>query len=472
MRKFGSAAVTVIGLFAVTYFRDAVQSAATKEATVSPAAKAPGADADKPLPVTPQEAHRPGRIPDRIILTWQGDPAHSQSVSWRTDTSVAAPRAQIAPAEGGPKFPAKAVDVPAVTTVLTTDLGSAQYHSAQFTNLKPATRYAYRVGDGANWSEWFQFRTAAATAEPFSFVYFGDAQNDLRSMWSRVIREAWSDAPKASFMIHAGDLINRAESDADWGEWFQAGGWLNGMIPSLATPGNHEYVSDKEKKLPPRLSHHWRPLFALPENGPAGFEETVYSFDYQGVRFISLNSNVGRDRQVEWLEQTLSSNPHRWTILTFHHPVYSTAKNRDNTELRNLWKPLFDKYRVDLVLTGHDHSYGRTGLAVPANVAEGVNEVSEAGTVYVVSVSGPKMYEVQKRSFQKRVAEDTQLYQIIHIDGSTLRYESRTAVGELYDAFTLKKRPGQTNELVEQAPDIPERLRPPVEEKKAAANAN
>ena len=50
--------------------------------------------------------------------------------------------------------------------------------------------------------------------------------------------------------------------------------------------------------------------------------------------------------------------------------------------------------------------------------------------------------------------------------------EHGEGMGELYDAFTLKKRPGQTNELVEQAPDIPERLRPPVEEKKAAANAN
>ncbi len=45
-------------------------------------------------------------------------------------------------------------------------------------------------------------------------------------MWSRVIREAYSDAPKAKFMIHAGDLINNAEKDAEWGEWFGAGGWL------------------------------------------------------------------------------------------------------------------------------------------------------------------------------------------------------------------------------------------------------
>ncbi|MGE3315898.1 MAG: metallophosphoesterase, partial [Planctomycetaceae bacterium] len=59
-----------------------------------------------------------------------------------------------------------------------------------------------------------------------------------------------------------------------------------------------------------------------------------------------------------------------------------------------------------------------------------------------------------------RAAEDTQLYQIISIDGSTLRYEARTATGELYDAFRLTKQPGKINELTEKIPPIPERRRP------------
>jgi hypothetical protein len=59
----------------------------------------------------------------------------------------------------------------------------------------------------------------------------------------------------------------------------------------------------------------------------------------------------------------------------------------------------------------------------------------------------------------KRLAEDTQLYQIIHIDGDTLRFEARTAVGELYDAFCLKKRVGQINSLEELPPETAERLR-------------
>ncbi len=279
-------------------------------------------------------------------------------------------------------------------------------------------------------------------------------------IWSRVIREAHRDAAKASFMLHAGDLINSGNDDAEWGEWFGAGAWLNAMVPSVATPGNHEYPRDPERPDGPRrLTHHWRPQFTLPENGPKGLEETVYYLDYQGTRIISLNSNERESEQVPWLEQVLADNPNRWTIVTFHHPVYSTARGRDNATIRTLWKPVFDKFHVDLVLQGHDHTYGRFVPELTENVATGATARSpEAGTVYVVSVSGPKMYKLDRTPAMRRAAQNTQLYQIISIDDDKLRYEARTATGELYDAFRLKKQPGKLNELVDEIPDTPERL--------------
>jgi hypothetical protein len=59
------------------------------------------------------------------------------------------------------------------------------------------------------------------------------------------------------------------------------------------------------------------------------------------------------------------------------------------------------------------------------------------------------MYKITKGDYAKRLAEDTQLYQIIDIDHSTLRYRAFKATGELYDEFTLKKRAGRPNLLVE-----------------------
>ncbi len=423
-------------------------------------------------------------MPDRIVLTWQGDPRTTQSVTWRTTTEVTTGLAEIAEAKAEPYFTEKAVQVASSSQLLETDINTARFHTVAFNKLRPGTRYAYRVGDGTNWSEWFHFSTAAGEDEPFSFIYFGDAQNNIRSMWSRVVREAQRDAPKAAFMLHAGDLINSAESDAEWGEWFGAGGWLNAMIPCVATPGNHEQAKAGDGR---RLSHHWRASFAFPENGPPGLEESCYTMVYHNVRLISLNSNERQADQAIWLDQVLSENKSPWVICTFHHPIFSTGRDRDNAELRALWKPIIDKYRVDLVLQGHDHTYGRTSLTVPnqlnspsdasiatpdiplatQNVATGVQNVDTAtGTIYVVSVSGPKMYNVQRHSFMPRVAEDLQLYQVIHIDGDTLTYEAKTAVGELYDSFKLNKRAGQINELIEIASEVPEHLRPQADKPK------
>jgi 3',5'-cyclic AMP phosphodiesterase CpdA len=439
-------------------------------------------DHGPPTPVADAVAHRPTAIPDRIIRTFAGDPARSIAVTWRTDAGVSKGVAQIAPADAGPKFPARARTIVAASTSLSTDLGEARYHSVVFEDLSPAVTYAYRVGDGVNWSEWVHAKTASDKPEPFSFLYFGDAQNDVKSLWSRVIRGAYSDASKASFIVHAGDLINRANQDAGWGEWFGAGGWVNAMVPSIPTPGNHEYErpkagpADANGKVPERakaeLSRHWRPQFALPLNGPAGLEETVYYVDYQGVRIISLNSNEQVEGQVPWLEGVLAGNPNKWTILTFHHPIYSPTKNRDNAALRDLWQPVLDRHKVDLVLQGHDHTYARTGPRVHDNVpGGGAHRDDEGGTIYVVSVSGPKMYELGREEWMRRAAEDTQLYQIIRIDGDTLKYEARTAVGDLYDGFSLLKREGLPNRLIEQRPATPERLRPVAPKPPAAEPA-
>jgi len=423
----------------------------------------------------PAEMYAPGIMPDRIILTWAGDPKTTQAVTWRTSVEVVEGYAELAIAGGGPDFAVLTEDYHATTTALKTDINTAHFHSVQFKNLKPGTKYAYRVGDKTNWTEWFHFSTEKEQAEPFSFIYFGDAQNDIRSMWSRVIREAHSDAPKAKFIIHAGDLINRAQSDGEWGEWFGAGAWINAMIPSVPAVGNHEmHKSEADSKS--TLSHHWRPQFTLPSSESEGLDETCYTLSYQDTLIVVLNSNERLEQQVPWLDNVLKNNKKRWVVCTFHHPIFSTGKDRDNAKLRSLWKPVLDKYRVDLVLQGHDHTYGRTGLETPVaepvtigNVPTGVQKMDTfTGTIYVVSVSGPKMYKLSPKPFMKRVAEDTQLYQVIHIDGDTLRYESRTAIGDLYDGFVLEKETGKVNRMTELEPAVPERRREPVTQEPAA----
>ena len=367
------------------------------------------------------------------------------AVTWRTSADVESAWAEIAPADDGPLFARNARRVDAESQLFTSDLGPARYHTALFADLAPQTMYAYRLGDGKTWSAWQQFTTLSAGPRPLEFLYVGDAQNDILSFWARLVRQGYSSAPEADFIVHAGDLVNDANRDAEWGEWFLAGGWIFGKLPSLATPGNHEYQRENGDRR--ALSRHWRPQFALPTNGPENLAETCYFLDIQGVRFISLNSNEQQEAQAAWIDELLRDNPNRWTVVTHHHPIYSSAEGRDNPELRALWQPIYDKHGVDLVIQGHDHSYARGNLATGANMRS-----PDRGTVYVVSVSGPKMYDVDRTDWMARVAEDKQLFQIIRIAGDRLEYESRTASGLLYDAFELHKRADGSKELIDRSP--------------------
>jgi 3',5'-cyclic AMP phosphodiesterase CpdA len=393
--------------------------------------------------------YSPTRMPDRIVLTWQTDPSISQAVSWRSATGVGEAVVELAVAASDPEFVENSRLVPARTSVVRTESGMALYHSANLTGLSPSTAYAYRVGDGEHWSEWLQFTTASARPEPFTFIYFGDAQTELHSLWSRAIRAAYSAAPEARFMIHAGDLVNQRgrSHDAEWGEWFDAGDWIFGMVPNIPAAGNHDYVKNRRGDYT-GLAAQWEVQFALPENGPPGLGSSVYFLDYQGVRIIVLDSNHAihfdsAEAQAEWLEPLLRDNPNAWTIVAYHHPLTTTSEEReDPAALNRYWRPLFERYGVDLVLQGHDHTYSRDSDPV---------RQGEIGPIYLVSVSGPKMYDVTEiaREQLDLAGGAVQLFQLIEIDGPVLRFQARAVTGEVFDAFQLVRHEDGRKSLVE-----------------------
>ena len=417
------------------------------------------------------------KYPDRIFLSFYGDPAYSRAVAWRTSTDFSRAYLEVAPALGESRFDKAAVRIEAKTEAFDINestfniQGIVHYHSAIIGNLQPDTLYAYRVGDGEEiWSEWIQFRTAHAEPRPFKFVYFGDAQNSVLSHWSRVIRMAYQTAPDAPIAIHAGDLVNRAHRDYEWAEWFKAGSFLHAQWTGFPVPGNHEYdrldreAQDAEKIL----SHTWRGQFELPveEELPEILHETVYTVDFQGVQFIALNSNREQEAQIPWLKKQLQKKGPRWRVVTFHHPIFSPGNDRDNPELRDAWKPIFDEYGVDLVLQGHDHTYARG--QVPVQSHDGVFKKDTFQTMYVTSVSGPKMYEIREGKFDsygdehglvpQRQAENTQFFQVIEVDGNTITYSAYTAVGELYDQAVITKDFASGVKIIEQKiPDVPRR---------------
>lgn len=412
-----------------------------------------------PPAVNPATIYRPDATPGRVILTPTETPSVSQNVSWRTSSDVTTPKVELALASKGDAQASKTV--PATTTTMTADLGYTEsHHSATLTGLTPDTTYVYRVGDGDSWSEWTEFSTATATPQPFSFIMQGDAQNDIKSYVSRTFRAATEARPYAKVVMHAGDLIDTDNSDAEWGEWFGAAGFANGSMNVVAAAGNHEYYPG------PQLSANWSAQFEYPRNGPDAtptvkqlYDENVYYSDYQGVRFIALNSNFPGDTaamaaQTEWLEGVLKNNPNQWTVVTFHHPIFSVTSGRDNATLRNAWKPLFEKYDVDIVMNGHDHAYGRGNvIANESDLPAGTTAAkSNRGPVYLVSVAGPKYYVpdpaesnnwIVNGARLRAMERDTQMYQLVDVKDGELHVESWNVSGQLVDAFDIVKDGGK-----------------------------
>jgi 3',5'-cyclic AMP phosphodiesterase CpdA len=146
---------------------------------------------------------------------------------------------------------------------------------------------------------------------------------------------------------------------------------------------------------------------------------------------------------MSWLDDALKENPNQWTVLFTHYPVYSCSAGRDNEAYRELLRPILEKYGVDLVLQGHDHTYCR-----------GFNEANVTANVknpplYVVTVAGPKMYDLESNSWGDVTAEDIQLYQHIKVENDTIFYDSYDVTGRLFDTFRLEKGAGGVNRLVE-----------------------
>ncbi len=396
--------------------------------------------------------HPPGitgqNIHDRIILNLTDKPGSEIAVSWRTRMTTSEPRVQYSEATAWMNSFQQLDSVMARSVEFITDQGEIVHHcSSILTGLEPGRCYMYRVGDGFSWSEWNQFRTPVNEMAPFSFVWFGDPQNEIREHCSRIFREAFRMEPMASFWLFSGDIVSEPEDEYYRG-LFDAGGFIIRTIPVLMAPGNHDrdyrindgeiVMDDRGKKVRnDGVAEAYKMHFTLPENGVGGLEETSFCIDYSYARIIVLNSNYELAQQAEWLRNKLETNTRKWVVLAFHHPFYSSGRGRNDHETREAFQKIVDQFHVDLVLTGHDHAYSRSYKLVGDQRVNWNNK----GTVYAVSVSGPKQYEATTNfpDLMEVMGQNMQLFQVIDVDEDELKYRAYTATGELFDSFHLLK---------------------------------
>ena len=402
--------------------------------------------------------YAPSAHPDRIVASPSADPARGFQVSWRTADGVDAPRLELVVAGDSPDL-GEPRRLAARSRVFATENGTGRQHQVEVDGLEPDTLYAFRVqGGNCWWSPWRQLRTAAEPGTALEVLYFGDTQNKNASHGSRILLEALRHAPQARLALFTGDLVSGGdgEDDNEWGEWFDISAPLASTMLVAPVAGNHEYFEEFEDTPQERrvLGAHWPHAFALPGNGAPGADATTYWFDMHDARFVVLDGTSALDlgtarAQAAWLDGVLADNPRSWTIVAVHQPMFSPRQDRDNALLREHVLPVLEARRVDLVLQGHDHVYGRRGGPVDG----------QATPQYVVSVAGAKQYRLspEARATMAPVAEDTQLFQVLRIEPQRLRYQARTATGRLYDDFELRRGPEGVGLVEHPAGRIPQR---------------
>lgn len=295
----------------------------------------------------------------------RGTPS-SVTIRWRTDQPTDS-RVWYGVSPGGMTA---TQDDPALTTE----------HEVVVTGLLPETRYDYAVGSttallaGLDGSCTFRTFPPTGAPSPARFWILGDSglpgtmQNGVRDAW-----ESWSGGDAADVWLMLGDNAYNAGTDSEYqaGLFTPYAAQLKKTI-LWTTRGNHDVLYSG-------AANDYYDLFTLPTAGEAGGvpsgTEAYYSFDYGDIHCVCLDSE-GTSRSVNgamlnWLRLDLAASSQAWTVAFWHHPPYTKGSHDSDDpldsggrmrDMRTNVLPILDSLGVDLVLTGHSHSYERSVL--------------------------------------------------------------------------------------------------------------
>ncbi|MDI9568414.1 MAG: metallophosphoesterase family protein [Bacillota bacterium] len=364
-------------------------------------------------------------LPDQILLSWTEDPATTQTISWRSGAGNTREVVQYLPAADYDGSFTAAREV--------AGKGSPLYDGyfrweATLRGLTPGTQYVYRVGREGAWSEPAFFSTGSA-CDNFSFLFMGDVQGGYQE-WGEMLAGVLAENPDLSFLLLGGDLVDQGHKIEEWEEFFAAAPEVFRRLPLLPALGNHDN---------PEL---FRKIFALPQNGPAGYGETIYSFDYGSCHITVLDSNsLGKpgtgdyEKIAAWLRQDLARSQKAWKFVVCHHPPYQAVDNWRGEHLQANWVPLLEEGGVDLVFAGDQHVYMRT-----KPLWEGKVRADGQGIVYIIGNAGDKHYGLgPEKDYIARAVAGVSSYQLVEIQGNTLTLTSRDAEGRVLDRCILVK---------------------------------
>lgn len=371
-------------------------------------------------------------------------------------------------------------------------------HEVSINGLTPNSVYYYGIQvNGTTYEgDSYYFKTAPPTGSKQKVRFWalgdaGDGSPNQREVRDAYLKRIQNDNRQTDAVLFLGDNAYAIGTDEEYQNNFfniyQDYFFKNNVI--WAIPGNHEYYSGVQS----RREIAYFQIFSQPQNGESGGvpsgSEMNYSFDYGNVHVVALDSyGIEQDKyrlydtlspQVEWLKKDLAANRLPWTIVMFHHPPYTKNSHDSDTEtelvlIRQNLNPILERYKVDLVLSGHSHLYersrptrGHTGFAPTFNEAAHLTSTSsgkydnspnscayvknggDEGVIYVVAGSsgrnngldGPAHPAMPFKNFQNGGSV------VIEVEDNRLNYEWLCNDGVVRDQFTIFKNVNKTTQL-------------------------
>ena len=226
------------------------------------------------------------------------------------------------------------------------------------------------------------------------------------------------------FVIMVGDNIIGADAPADMRNKFETPykPLLDAGVVFQAALGNHDNPNQRLYK-PFNMGGERYYTFRASKGGVSKLTEG-------GVRFFAIDTDYLDKPQLDWLEKELSSSSSDWKIAFFHHPLYSFGTHGSALESRAVLEPLFVKYGVSAVFSGHDHVYERI-------------KPQKGGIVYWVSGSGGRLRkgDIRASDMIAKGFDSDQHFMIVEIVGDDLYFQAISRTGETVDSGVLH-RPG------------------------------
>ena len=333
-----------------------------------------------------------------------------------------------------------------------TDKDSVIQYTARLDSLAPGSTYEYRINTAKNKGQWHKLHTEAGAG--FTALIFPDSQSADYSGWQQLARDAYQRHPDSAFYVNMGDLVDNGQDASQWRAWFNSVSVFSDAVPLAPVIGNHEAYSLEWKEC---LPASYTQLFNVPQNGLAKYPNQFYSFDYGPVHFVVLDTNFPEMKnfqpalladELPWLEKDLAASRAKWKVVLMHRDIFlygfGPESGREQTQTHFLdfsyqLLPVFEKYKVDAVLTAHLHTYRRrVPLQSFAPAPQG------AGITYILTgVAGDVRYPKLWGDFAWDAATapkpETANYMTLRADEQSLEFIAFLPDGRQFDEVKLTK---------------------------------